>query len=121
MTKTLLAAAVGAATLLGAGAASAGVNVLGVENWNLDGALQYGQSYIQNYDDPLAAGFAYVGDNAYGPAATAYVRSGGHLPGETAPPPVLKAGADPLNPAPSDILYESTEYQTVENGGLASI
>jgi hypothetical protein len=97
----------------GTSSASAAVSVIGVESWNLDGPLQFGQSYIQDYDNPLAAGFAYVGDNPYSLAANTYVRSGGLLAGESAPPPVLGPG--------NTIVYESTEYQTVENGGLASI
>jgi hypothetical protein len=119
--RTLAAASAALGLMAVATTASAAVSILGTQAWNLDGPLLYGQSIIQDYDNPLAAGFTYVGDNPYTTIEDTYVRSGGLLSGESAPPPVLKLGADPNNLQPGDIVYETTEYQTVENGGYASI
>ena len=119
--RAFAAAVVVAGLSAGASSATAAVSVLTTEAWNLSGPLLYGQSMIQDYDNPLAAGFIYVGDNTQAANPNSYVRSGGLVSGVTAPPPVLKAGANPNNPQPSDIIYESTEYQTVANGGTASI
>lgn len=113
--RTLAAASAALGLMAMASAASAAVTVTDVQSWNLNGPLLYGQSYIQDFDAPLASGFAYVGDNPYSVGATAYVRSGpSTLSGESAPPPVssdngVNIGRDP------------TEYQTVESGGYASI
>lgn len=119
--RTLAAASAALGLTAVATTASAAVSILGTQAWNLDGPLLYGQTMVQDFDNPLTAGFTYVGDNTQAGNPNAYVRSGGLLSGESAPPPVLKLGADPNNLQPGDIVYESTEYQTVKPTGLASI
>jgi hypothetical protein len=114
MKMRTFAAASAALGLMASASAANAVITVSTEDWNLDGALAMGQVYIQDFDNPLAANFAYVGDNAYGPGVDTYVRSGPSLlDGESAPPPIL-------NP---DLTIGRTdsEYQTVENGGYASI
>ncbi|HEX7887392.1 MAG TPA: PEPxxWA-CTERM sorting domain-containing protein [Phenylobacterium sp.] len=110
-----IAAASAALALAGLASSASALTIAATENWNLNGALLFGQTYIQDYDNPLAANFAYVGDNPYSPVQNTYVRSGpALLANESAPPPT-----SPDNGA--TIGRDPTRYQTVETGGLASI
>jgi hypothetical protein len=110
-----LAAASAALALAGVASSASALTVAGTQDWNLDGALMFGQTYIQDFDNPLAANFAYVGDNAYGVGVNTYVRSGPSLlDGESAPPPTSTNNGVTIG-------RDTTEYQTVENGGYASI
>ncbi len=100
--NTLLAAAALAA--IAAGSANAAVSVVNVEVGNIQGpAYLNGHTTIANFDDPIAAGFAFTADV---PGQT-YVRDGslGLAPGQSAPPPTGSG------------VYEDTNYYTVTSNG----
>ena len=99
-----VAAGAAAALALGAGSAGASINFTVTQIGNLNGPLLYGQSIIEDWDSPIAAGYAFTNPDV---AGATYVRSGalGLDPGQSAPPP------DGVG------VYETSNYYTVTSNG----
>ena len=103
MKLRLFALATAAALALG-GSANASINFTLTEIGNLDGPLMYGQTIVEDWDSPIAAGYAFTGPDV--PGAT-YARDGslGLDSGQSAPPP------DGVG------VYETSNYYTVTSNG----
>jgi hypothetical protein len=96
--RATFAAVALAATALAAAPASAAVTITQVSTTNLP--IPVDQFMIEDFDNPIAAGFTFIQNNG------AYVRSGalGLDPGMSAPPP-----------------GDTTAYETVLGGGKATL